>query len=696
MLLSEIPIPVSRLSGAGEKTCASLAKLHITDIGDLLSFWPRSWEDHSIEYALSHFQKKYKIGVSLEVIGFDWFGFGTMKTLKIIARDKSGQTAALVCFNRSFLKDQFPAGSRIFVYGHFEVKYGQLQSSNFEIEVAEKAERKILPLYRLTEGISQKKLRTLIAQALKNYAHGISNALPTHVRAAHRIPEKTKVLYGMHQPKTLDEAAAATHAVIFEEFYLYQYALGLRSIQKRGRLPNEAASSTLFVSSPDGEQTNQAHKEITEHFSSSLCKLQTLLLERLPFQLTADQMSSIYESNLDLKNGNTISTLIQGDVGSGKTIVAFFISTAIIEAGGQVAFLAPTELLAKQHAENAAKFLEPLGVRIAFLTGNIKARGRTQLLTALKNGELDLVVGTHALFSNDVRYKNLQLAIIDEQHRFGVLQRQAIIQKGIESSSDKKAPHVIMMSATPIPRSLTLSIFGDMDVSLIKTKPVGRKPVITYVSKKTNRHKVYGFVKNEIEAGHQAYVVAPLIDDESESELRSATEIFNQLKALFPHFKLALLHSKVATESQEKIMLDFKNGSIDILIATSIIEVGVDVPNATCIVIEQAERFGLAALHQLRGRVGRGSEQAYCFLLYGKNSSRELTEQGIERLRILRDSTDGFEIAEKDLELRGPGDILGVAQSGYDLGFKLADPQRDFKILQEAMEAAFDVIRNGE
>ena len=529
----------------------------------------------------------------------------------------------------------------------------------------------------------------MVSQALKKYAHGITDSLPQHVMETHNILPKKETLFTMHQPKTLDEVAVATHAIIFEEFFLYQYALGLRSIAKRGRLPNEISAKSACEIPKENLGVSAS-----ERFVSSLCKLQALLVERLPFQLTDDQMKSIYTCNEDLKNGNTISTLIQGDVGSGKTIVAFFVALAIIEAGGQAAFLAPTELLAKQHAENAAKLLEPLGVRLAFLTGNLKAKGRAPLLAALKSGELDLVVGTHALFSNDVRYKNLTLAIIDEQHRFGVLQRQAIIQKGTESSPEKKAPHVIMMSATPIPRSLTLSIFGDMDISLIKTKPVGRKPVITYVSKQTNRNKIYSFVQKEIEAGHQAYIVAPLID-EGESELRSATEIFNHLQKIFPHLKMALLHSKVETENQEKIMLDFKNGKFSILIATSIIEVGVDVPNATCIVIEQAERFGLAALHQLRGRVGRGSEQAYCFLVYGKDNYQELTEQGVERLRILRDSNDGFEIAEKDLELRGPGDILGIAQSGYDLGFQLADPQRDFAVLQEAMEAAFSFIKQG-
>jgi ATP-dependent DNA helicase recG len=689
MLLSEIKIPISRLSGAGEKTCACLAKLQVLTVGDLLSFWPRAWEDRSIENTLSDFNTKHKIGVELEIAGFDWFGFGAMKTLKIIARDKSGQTAELVCFNRTFLKDQFPIGSRVFVYGHFEVKYNRLQSSTFEIDAAENAEKIILPVYRLTEGLTQKKIRLLVSQALKKYAHGITDSLPQHVMETHNILPKKQTLFTMHQPKTLDEVAVATHAIIFEEFFLYQYALGLRSIAKRGRLPNEISAKSACEIPKENLGVSAS-----ERFVSSLCKLQALLVERLPFQLTDDQMKSIYTCNEDLKNGNTISTLIQGDVGSGKTIVAFFVALAIIEAGGQAAFLAPTELLAKQHAENAAKLLEPLGVRLAFLTGNLKAKGRAPLLAALKSGELDLVVGTHALFSNDVRYKNLTLAIIDEQHRFGVLQRQAIIQKGTESSPEKKAPHVIMMSATPIPRSLTLSIFGDMDISLIKTKPVGRKPVITYVSKQTNRNKIYSFVQKEIEAGHQAYIVAPLID-EGESELRSATEIFNHLQKIFPHLKMALLHSKVETENQEKIMLDFKNGKFSILIATSIIEVGVDVPNATCIVIEQAERFGLAALHQLRGRVGRGSEQAYCFLVYGKDNYQELTEQGVERLRILRDSNDGFEIAEKDLELRGPGDILGIAQSGYDLGFQLADPQRDFAVLQEAMEAAFSFIKQG-
>lgn len=692
MLVSEIKIPISRLSGAGEKTCKLLEKLHIFTIGDLMSFWPRAWEDRRKSSFLSDFKTQYKISVYLKVVGFDWFGYGRMQTLKILACDKQNQLCELVCFNRPFLKDSFPIGSHIFVYGHFEKKYSKLQSNNFEIESAEKANQKILPVYRLTDGLSQKKLRSLVEQALKNYAKGISHSIPEIVASKHNIPEKSKTLFFMHSPKTLDEVAIGTHAIIFEEFFLYQYALGLRSIAKRGRLPNVKFNQNYLVDDKDIERSS-LQKDFDNTFNLSITRLQRELFKRLPFELTLDQKKIIVECNSDLKCGNTISTLIQGDVGSGKTIVAFFVAVAVIEKGGQVAFLAPTELLANQHAESAAKLLEPLGIKIAFLTGNIKTKGRKQLLQALSSGELNLVVGTHALFSKDVQYKNLRLAIIDEQHRFGVLQRQAIIEKGKSTSLEKKAPHVIMMSATPIPRSLTLSIFGDMDISLIKTKPVGRKPIITYVSKKTNARKVYDFVKKEVNAGHQAYVVSPLIEDEEQkSDLRSATEIFNELKKIFPKYKLALLHSKIEPQMQENIMLQFKNGTIDILVATSIVEVGVDVPNANCMIIEQAERFGLAALHQLRGRVGRGDKQSYCFLIYGTDNSVKLTEKGFERLKIIRDSTDGFQIAERDLELRGPGDILGIQQSGYDLGFTLADPQRDYKTLQEAMQAAFEFI----
>ena len=368
----------------------------------------------------------------------------------------------------------------------------------------------------------------------------------------------------------------------------------------------------------------------------------------------------------------------------------------IFDMGGQTAFLAPTELLARQHGENAAKLLEPLGVRIAFLTGTTTGKDRALLLEALKNGNIDFLIGTHALFSKDVVYKDLKLAIIDEQHRFGVMQRSAIARKG-------NSPHLLMMSATPIPRSLALTVFGDLDVSVIKTMPKGRKPVITHLASLENDVKVYSFVRNLLAKGQQGYFVYPLIqreedweEEESETEsfstgLKSAREMYEKLSTvIFPEFPCALIHSKIPEDEQQEIMRKFKENKISVLVATSVVEVGVDVPNATFMVIEEAQRFGLAALHQLRGRVGRGELQAYCFLVYGKN----LTEEGKQRLKVLHESQDGFYIAEEDLKLRGPGSARGIKQSGY-ISLGISDPLEDSELLEKAREDAFDFISRG-
>jgi ATP-dependent DNA helicase RecG len=352
-----------------------------------------------------------------------------------------------------------------------------------------------------------------------------------------------------------------------------------------------------------------------------------------------------------------------------------------LEDKGQAAIMAPTELLARQHAENAARLLEPLGLRIAFLTGNIKAKGRRELLKNLDSGEIDIIVGTHALFSKDVEYKNLKLVVIDEQHRFGVTQRSLIMSKGKEAG-------LLMMSATPIPRTLALTVFGDMDVTVIKDMPEGRKPVFTHLAKESNEDKVYDFVRKELEKGRQAYFVYPLIEDGD--EIKDAVSMAQRLqKEVFPKFKTALIHSKLPEEEKKRTMDNFRKGEIDILAATSVVEVGVDVPNAVCMVIEHAERFGLSALHQLRGRVGRGEEQSFCFLVY----SDELTEEGKTRLKVMLENSDGFVISEEDLKLRGPGQIAGTEQSGY-LVLGIANPIRDMEILERAREEVFSILEN--
>ena len=703
MLIGEIQAPVSNLYGAGKTTVEQLNRLGVSTVGDLLRLWPRAWEDRSRYNTLSEWNTFHKLNVPVTIMDQQWFGYGRMKTLKLIVCDSEGTRGELACFNRPFLEKSFPEGTKALVYGSFSVKYGAIQSSSFDIEQYDTAERRVLPVYPLTQGLTQTKLRKLIEQALNSYARGIDSELPTDVLNKYGYPDKRTVLFAMHRPASMQEAENARTALIFEEFFLYEAAVGMRALERRGVLPRtpgaKGQGSVLPAQTANGDGQAAGDGQATavqagasegavqsaEPLQYTYSPLQKELLARLPFTLTADQQAVTAEINADLDGTAPAARLIQGDVGSGKTLVAFLACLKVIEGGGQAALMAPTELLARQHADNAAKLLEPLGVRLAFLTGNLKAAGRSQLLQQLASGNIDLIIGTHALFSAQTLYKNLRMVVIDEQHRFGVLQRSAIIQKGIDSG--KKAPHFLMMSATPIPRTLALSMFGDLDISVIKTMPPGRKPVITYVAPESKAEKVYYFIGQDILAGKQAYFVYPIIEDSETLSLKSAEDMFAELSRDFPHHRLALLHSKVPEDEARAIMQDFRSGAIHILVATSVIEVGVDVPNATCMVIEHADRFGLSALHQLRGRIGRGSDQSYCFLLYGKN----ITETGMARLKVMASTTDGFVIAEEDLKLRGPGDIGGIEQSGY-CGFELADPIRDFALLEKARIAAFEML----
>ena len=373
--------------------------------------------------------------------------------------------------------------------------------------------------------------------------------------------------------------------------------------------------------------------------------------------------------------------LIQGEVGSGKTLVAFIACLGVIAANRQAAFMAPTELLARQHADNAARLLEPLGVRAAFLTGEVTGASRRALTDALAAGEIDLAVGTHALFSTGVIFRDLAMVIIDEQHRFGVDQRRALAEKG-------QFPDILALSATPIPRTLALTAFGDMDVTSIATMPKGRRPIETHLARIGNETKVYDFVRWELADGHRAYFVYPLIGESEKTDLKDAENMFSHLSTqVLPGFRGALIHSRIAEEEKRRIMGDFRDGNLDYLTATSVVEVGVDVPEATCMVVEHAERFGLSALHQLRGRVGRGSIQSYCFLVYHE----PLTDDGKSRLMTMKNTSDGFALAEEDLKLRGPGDMAGVKQSGF-LRLSIANPVRDLPVLMEAREDARRVL----
>lgn len=672
MLIKEIEIPVSRIRGAGPSTVKLLEKLAIHTVADLLSYWPREWEDRTQVSPLLQYNLHAKITVLATVIDHEWFGFGRMKTLKLIIEDEYKTRAELVCFNRSFLENSFPIGSKVLVYGSFYTKYGAIQSSSFDIEKEDQSKALILPVYSLTAGLTQGQLRKLIVNALHAYALGIDSDLPESIREKYNIPSKKDILFFMHKPQNLGETEQGRNALIFEEFFFFEYTIGKRALERSGKLP----------------RLNENNQVSIQKDCLPLSRLQQELVKRLPFLLTKDQVSSLDDINRDLLSTTAMARLLQGDVGSGKTLVSFLACLPVIEQKGQCAILAPTELLARQHAENAALLLEPLGIKIAFLTGTIGARGRTQLLHELKKGSIDIVIGTHALFSKDVEYQNLRLVIIDEQHRFGVLQRSSIIEKGKSSSIENKAPHLLMMSATPIPRTLALSLFGDLDVSIIKTMPQGRKPIITHLAVHGKEQKVYDFIHKELNLGNQVYFVYPLIEDSENLSLKSAQTMFETLQnKIFPDSTIALIHSRISEEEQRSIMINFKKGQIQILVATSIVEVGVDVPNATVMVIEQAERFGLSGLHQLRGRIGRGHKQSYCFLVY----SQKLTEDAKARLKVMHSTNDGFLIAEEDLRIRGPGEIIGIQQSGY-IAFTIADPIRDAALLEKARIAAFNYI----
>ncbi|MBR3542324.1 MAG: ATP-dependent DNA helicase RecG [Treponema sp.] len=726
MRLSEIQTPVSSLPGAGPAMQKLLANLNVWTICDLLNFYPRSYKDRTKRISLSQYETAKEVHTVAKVVGHEWFGYGKMKTLKINVHDSTA-SAELICFNRPFMENSFPVGSIIAVTGAFFVKYNALQSSSFEAELLaqggslEDFENAaipgsgIVPLYKLTAGLTQKKLAKLVAAALSQCGAAIDNDFAADIMERRSLLPTRDAIRAVHQPQSFDQLEKARRTLIYKELFDLQKTVLLRSLERKGSLP----AADCGAAENDEKTKNGAPQK---KFSPR----QAALLERLPFALTKDQMAAIAQINADIDKGYderakllkasesgaadglaskkapwTMQRLLQGDVGSGKTLVAVFACLRAIDWGGQCAVMAPTEILAKQHADTIARLLEPVGVRAAFLSGTISTAARSPLLKALKAGEINILVGTHALFSKTTVYNDLQLVVIDEQHRFGVTQRQSIVEKGRTVAGFNAAPHLLMMSATPIPQSLALTVYGDLDVSVIKSLPAGRKPITTYLVAQGHEANAYAAVAKELQKGRQAYFVYPAIgggssglegisdfetsslglDNASQAAgLKSATAAFEKLsRSVFPGFKCALLHSQIPEEEQTKILNDFRQNKIQILAATTVVEVGVDVPNATCMVIEQADCFGLAQLHQLRGRVGRGSEQSYCFLIYRNG----ITQNGIERMKILRQSTDGFYIAEEDLKLRGPGQITGTAQSGaLELG--IADLARDRDLLMLA------------
>lgn len=659
MFLREIEAPVSDLRGAGPSVCKRLARLGVYTGADLLLLAPRDYEDRSAPRLLSEFGQG-PVNCRVAVVAHDWFGFGRMRTLKVWVEDERGTKAALVCFNRPFLERSLPVGSSLKLYGRFDYRYSELQSSAFDAEPldgsADGAPDGVRPVYPLTEGLGQSTMRKLVAGALARWG-SVDDEVPPSVRERRGLLRKAEALRAMHAPSTPAETLEARRALAYEELFYLQVMIARRAASRRSdERPRDPPPPGLAIA----------------------------LEERLPFELTADQKAAIADIVADMSGPYPMARLLQGDVGSGKTLVAFFAALYAIASGGQAAMMAPTELLARQHADTAARLLEPLGVRLAFLSGNVADAARRPLLAALARGEVDLVVGTHALFSGDVEYKDLRLVVVDEQQRFGVLQRLALGAKG-------RKPDTLMMTATPIPRTLALTAFGDLSVSTIRTMPKGRKPIITHLAKDGNEAKVYEFVRRELAAGRRAYFVYPLVDRSDRLALKDAEAMYERLsRDVYPEFAGGLIHARLPEDRKRQTMADFAAGELSFIVATSVVEVGVDVPEATCMVVEHAERFGLAALHQLRGRVGRSDLQSYCFLVWsdgGAEDGARLSEDGKRRVMAMKATTDGFEIAEEDLRIRGPGEITGTTQAG-SLRLAFADPVRDAALLEAAREDA--------
>lgn len=679
MFHSELKQAVTRINGVGPKLATALSSLKINTIEDILRHYPRTYEDRTLVKDLSQsfpLDENITVNAEFDIISHQYFGRPDRPILKVIVKDQNDIKASLLCFNRNFLKNKLIPGFRVLIFGSFQDKFNEIQSSAFEFEllddnrdikIYEDKENnvflprksgfgKILPIYPLVSGISQKKMRSIIKDTLMLWALNLENELPANVIREFNLLSKKDALFNIHLPVSFEKQKQAEKTLKFEELFHFQLT-ALRRAYKR-----KAVKKQKIV--------NSKKNTLKDRFISEI-----------DFKLTDAQLRVLKEITEDQLSESLMSRLLQGDVGCGKTLVSFAAALNAVEARGQVAFMAPTTILARQHADKAEELLSKLGIRLALLTAGIKTREKQLLLSKLKEGEIDIIIGTHSLFNIEVEFKRLSLIIIDEQQRFGVMQRMLLAEKNTNAD-------ILMMSATPIPRTLALTVFGDLDVSTIDEMPPGRTAVETHLAAIGREKKVYDFVKNELNKGHQAYFVYPLINHSDKISLKDAETMFKKLKEHYLRgYSIGLIHSKLDASEKSTIMDEFKRGKLQVIAATSLIEVGVDVPNATCMIVEHAERFGLSVLHQLRGRVGRGQYKSYAFLVYSEN----LTETGIARLKIMKESTDGFFIAEEDLKIRGPGNLGGEEQSGF-IPFTIANLNTDFDILRESRTAALKIM----
>ena len=640
--------PLQKVKGVGPKTAEQLAAAGLHTVGDLIHFLPRKHEDFSQVTSIAHVKPgKVSVRGRFSDVTSRRVRRGMTVTEAVLSDDTA--KVPVVWFNQGYRAEQFKNGGEWLVSGEFGLQRQRYQIVNPSVEAVKElavSGGRIVPVYPAIRGLKSQLVRKILIE-LRPVIMGLSETLPPEVIARERLMSRSEAIYAMHFPESFEQLQAARDRLGFEEIF------------------------ALMVASYLNKADNAALESHTITFNAADAKA---FVEKLPFDLTNAQRVAAWESIQNLERGEPMNRLLQGDVGSGKTVVAGLVSYIAARAGFQTAFMAPTELLATQHASTLAQILEPFGLRVGLLIGSLSAARRKPLLEAIANGSCDVLVGTHALFQDKVTFKELGFVVIDEQHRFGVEQRQKLLAKS------HKMPHLLAMTATPIPRSLQLTVYGELDISILNEKPAQRKDIITHIISPNSRAPMYQDVEKQLQEGRQAYVICPRIEAGDDEQASVQAEVKRLKQAVFKDKRIGLLHGKLPPEEKDAVMRAFAAGDLDILVSTTVVEVGVDVPNATAIIIEGADRFGLAQLHQLRGRVGRSDLQSYCYLV------PSTSQKPSERLRELERSNDGFYLAERDLELRGPGEIYGRAQSGA-LNLAVANIG-DMKLLKRAQGSA--------
>lgn len=667
---------IQYLKGVGPKLGALFSRNGIKTILDLLQNYPRVYEDRRAARNIASLKDGDVVGLKATVVNVSFYNMGksSRKIYDILIRDSSGQIRCKffrIPYKGYFERFQF--GTEVRVFGKVTNYRGRMEFHHpdlKDVEPDEELNDALIPIYIETEGLSSSKIEKLIQSSLDQLNEWPSEKLPLSLIRKYKLISIQEALVKIHKPEADSGAvynefrSEAHRRIIFEEFFWLELYLA----SKKAGIKNE--KGLIFLDADQKMLSSTAtHVSTTEQ-----------LIKSLPFKLTNAQMKAYLEIKKDLESGKPMNRLVQGDVGSGKTLVSFMCVTKAFDSQYQTCLMVPTEILAEQHFKNAQKLLNPLGLEVGLLTGKTKTKQRKEILDRLLSGEIHFLIGTHALIEDWVQFQNLGLVIVDEQHRFGVAQRGQLKNKGLSM-------HFLLMTATPIPRTLAMTVYGDLDVSIIDEMPEGRTPIQTRVITESKRTQALNFMAEHIARGRQAYVVYPLVEESEKTDLKNATDEYEKLKSQFPKINFGLLHGKMKAIEKETIMNEFREHKIDILISTTVIEVGVDVPNATIMMIEHSERFGLSQLHQLRGRVGRGEHKSFCILIMGYAVSEETRN----RVEFMEKTSDGFKVAEFDLEIRGPGEFMGAKQSGLP-GFKMANLVRDFDILKIARDAAFDIL----